>query len=272
MRIIKRTLLSPAEERELAKKLLLLWLERDKNGNWKYTGQRIAKILEFGKGKYKYLKSEYVYYYRLKFGLPKREREKFKDGRYKFGRQEQPISCSEFYKRLDKIFPPNRPARQMARVFNILCYYTGLRQGEIRRLRKRDFTITHDNELKIDVLREKKIIRSERDIKKATIPVFLPLEWKYVNEIVEYLNLFGDDDLVFPISAVTAWKYVKALFPQSYPHHYRLNLITELANNPEISIQEIQRWTGLSLQMIQHYLSRSERFAKTVARKRHIPA
>jgi len=272
----REALLNPEEEEELAEKMLPLWLERNEDNTWKYTGKQIAQILGFGSGKYRWLKPEYFYYYRRKLKLPKREKERFLLKRYKFGKQERPINYEEFYRVLEKNFPLNvdvkyRKATRRARAFNILCFYTGLRQGEIRRLRRRDFSITSDGELRVSAFRLKKIIRDDKKFKEAIIPIFLPLVWKYVDELIDYLKQFDEDELVFPITAVTAWKYVKALFPKGYPHYYRLNLITELANNPNISLVEIERWSGLGLQMIKHYLSRSERFAKTVAEKRKVP-
>jgi len=261
----RKPLLSPEEEEELKRemrkyrKLGLPWSE-------------IAKLLEFGVegSKWEKLKPEYIYHYRRKFGFPLDE--EYKDRpryphRYKYGKQQEPISASEFFRRIEAL-PKLTFHQRRKRAFNILAFYTGLRSGEIRMLRKRDIKVEGDT-VTIYAFREKK--GRTTPLEEKVKPVILNRRWKLVPEFLEYIEQFEDEEQIFPISRTTAWKYVKDLFPKGYPHYYRLNRITDLCNTTNMTLVEIRNWTALHLTTIERYISRSERYVRSVADKLKFP-
>ena len=95
----------------------------------------------------------------------------------------------------------------------------------------------------------------------------LHLSFPYVSLIVEQWKQTKPGERVWPIPEITAWRIMKQLDAKKYIHFFRFNRITELCSNPKISIAEICSWTGLSVQTIESYMERSERFIKTAAEK-----
>lgn len=95
----------------------------------------------------------------------------------------------------------------------------------------------------------------------------LPLAFPFVDLIVQQWKLAEPNLRVWPIPEITAWRIMKQLDAKKYIHFFRFNRITELCSNPDISIAEICSWTGLTVQTIEAYMERSERFIKTAAEK-----
>jgi integrase len=246
-------LLSPEIEEELKKELTPLWLAG-------LSGSEIADRLGFGKGKYEKLKGKseferinYVYYYRKKFGLPNRR------PHYKFGKQEEIMDLKSFIEllessRLEKEFFENR-----RRAFLILLYWTGLRKSEIYERKVSDFVID-DKYLIIYAPRKKK-----KQVK--ILPLYLPRKLWGIEEVISWIKQFKDDERPFNFNAVTAWNYVKIFEKKLYPHYFRLNRVTLLCDNPDVTVSDLRAWFDFHPVTIDHYLGRSTRIQKKMAEK-----
>lgn len=273
----RESILSEEQEKALKRELEPLWLAKNADGGWLHTGMELARILGFGiKGtKYFRVRPEYIYYYRKKLGIARREKARFskemteekKHSRYKYGKQERLLPPEDFYKKLNLIEPLSFNANRQ-RVFLILAFYLGLRQSEIRMLRKSDFEYRSDH-LYMNAFRRKKGYWDGEE--EARYPLYLLFRWPYVEEILDWLERFDSDDLIMDITAVTAWKYVKDILPKRYPHFFRLNRITEMVNTGR-RIAEIRAWTGLHLQTIERaYVSTDPLLAKDAAEGMRFP-
>lgn len=260
MSITRRRVLTVDQEQDLKEKMEPLWAMGT-------PGPEIAKILGFGElGEYEKLKPEYIYNYRQRFNLPKRYDRKHYPHRYKYGKQQEPISASEFFKRIDKLSSSSYHHKRK-RSFNIVCFYSGLRQGEWRLVRRDDIKIDGDNII-VNAFRLKKGNIPAED---ATHPIILKKYWKLIPEFLDWIGRFGTGERIFNISATTAWKYVKDIFPKGYPHYYRLVRITDMCNNTNMTVAEIRNWTFLHLSTIQSYISKSRRIVEAAADKMDFP-
>jgi len=228
------------------------------------VGRDIAKRLKFGEpGKYENLTPVSVYNYRMRFGFPKRYDRKHYPKRYKYGRQEEPIETEDFVSLVGGL--PNLTFHQRrCRAFNILGFYSFLRQTECRSITRSDIVIDGDR-MRINVFRLKKGHGISRE--DATSPIILRIYWTLIPELEEWINQFKGDETIFDISATTAWKYVKKIFPKGYPHYYRLVGITGMCDNLNMTIQDIKSWTALHIITIDVYMSRSDRYVDRASDK-----
>lgn len=101
-------------------------------------------------------------------------------------------------------------------------------------------------------------------------PLRIPLDFPFVDLIVQQWKRTEPNQRVWAIPEVTSWRIMKQLDAKKYLHFFRFNRITEMCNNPQISIAELCSWTGLTVQTIEDYLERSERFIKTAAEKMRV--
>lgn len=98
----------------------------------------------------------------------------------------------------------------------------------------------------------------------------IPLDFPYVDLIVQQWKRSQPQERVWAIPEVTAWRIMKQLDERKYLHFFRFNRITEMCNNSQISIAELCSWTGLTVQTIEDYLERSDRFIKSAAEKMRV--
>jgi hypothetical protein len=261
----RQSLLDPKDERLLKRELKKLWMIKDEHGGWKFNGRQIAKMLGFGVegSPFEALRPEYVYNYRQKFDLPIRFTKKSYPHRYKNGKVDEPIDLADWMRRIDAI-PEGSFHGHRKRTYNETIFWTGLRNTELRMLVRNDVILENDRII-INAFRLKKGRNVTR--KEAIYPLELRMNWVYVPEIYDYINRYSGEELLWDVSRWSAWMWVKEVYPESYPHHLRLNRITALCSDPRISIAEIRAWTGLHLVTINVYISKSGRFVTTVADK-----
>jgi hypothetical protein len=272
----RQPLLNAKEEAELKAKMEPLWAEGMK-------GREIAEELGFGKpGVYEKLKTNYIFYYRLKFNndeknpghFPPRNDPPFTEHRYKKTPRELKLMSPEVFIQtlnaklslISKLFSVKR-----ARAYLILHYWSPLRSSEIYERTINDFEITKD-EIIIHLLRKKKHSHKEKD-EPIDIPRALPL----VNEVVEWLE-DGEwkekkvkvitksgkvkhvlSDRPFHFGKDTANKYVKEVFADHYPHYFRFNFITDGADDPDTTIDELKAKTRLTLAALEEYIITEEK-------------
>jgi len=265
MSIGRQALLTPSEERILKRELKKLWMIKNNEGNWAYSGPQIAKMLGFGVpgSPYVHIKPVYVYNYRQKFNLPIRFEKKSYLHRYAHGKQEEPLDLSEWIGLIDQI-PWGSFHGKRKRSFNALVFWTGLRNTEMRILTPDEIELERDRII-IHAFRLKK--SSELSVRERTYDVELRLEWVFVEEIYDWVNRFSPGETIWDVSRKQAWVWVKEIYPEGYPHMMRLNRITAMCRDPRFSLAEIRAWSGLHISTIEAYISKSGRFVTTAADK-----
>lgn len=274
MSYFRQPLLTPEQEEELTNKMSELW----DNG---FTGKQIAEILNFGEvGPYEKIKPEYVYYYRQKLNLPRRQKPKFsktdpnlRNERYKVSPEEIMrdyglITPIEFVELINEKLPlSNSFYYRRARAFNILLYNTPLRESEIRERKIKDFEIKK-KKLVIHLLRKKKKNPNRKD-EPISIPrtELSPL----IEEVINWLEskdwdnellpecTFNPEHRPFNFSKWTAKNYAKELGEDFYAHFYRFRYITDRANKPKTTILQLKAKTRLTLSALEKYTKTIEK-------------
>ncbi|MHA1287541.1 MAG: hypothetical protein ACTSPB_09070 [Candidatus Thorarchaeota archaeon] len=272
-------LLTEEQEKQLKIELEALWTAKNTRGDYIYDGKEIAKALGFGGERdlgggrvnpYADLDPERVYYYRHKFELEKRSDKVNYPHRYKYGKQDAILDLDVLIKRLEKIGEQTFHRRRMT-AGCALGFWGGFRNTENRLLTVNDFefdeTPNGQEILRVDVFRLKK-----GDIPRfqATFPVELRLDWVFVDKIIKWIENYEGDQRPWDVSRWTWWNWHKKVFGEKfYPHWLRENVITLFCSNPNVSIAEIHKWTGLHLVTINEYISKSRRFSITATEKMH---
>lgn len=250
MGFARQPVLVPEIEERLKEEMRPLW-----NGG--ALARDIASKLNFGVkvegNPYSKLKVRHVWFYRFKFGFRKRKGG-IKKGRPRYKKKlEEPMQFKEFQATLDKRIPhvPTDYARRK-RAYLILHYWTPLRRSEILERVAKDFSIKHDV-LKINLYRKKKYYREGE--KKE--PFYLSLRMPLVDEVVDWVTRFEDDERPFSFSGWTGWNYVREVFEGYYPHFFRFDYITKAIENAEdvkTIVIELLNDTGLDLATITTYV------------------
>ena len=268
-------LLTPDQEAELKDTLEYWWMKKNSQGEFQYTGMEIAKnVLAFGDpnipdNPYIHLEPERIYYYRNKFGLPKRDNGKRHPHRYKHGKQDDILDLDEYIKKMDAVddmtFHNRRKKAGVA-----LGFWGGARNSENRMLQNKDFQFAEDtngNELlRVTIFRLKK----GRQITKqeATFPIELRTDWNYVPDIIKWIEKYSPNERPWKVSRRSWLNWHKEILGEKfYPHYLRLNTISVMCSDPRFSIAEIRAFTGLHLATIENYLSKSRRFTLSATDK-----
>lgn len=252
--IHRQPILNEKTEAKLKKELSELWSKG-------LTANEIAEKLEFGKlgGPYEKLKVYHVYFYRSKFGLPPRRVRPKGKPRYK-DKKEDVMPFNVFKETLNRKIPKKGFFNRRKRTYLILHYWTPLRKSEIYERSIEDFTLK-DGFLKIDLLRKKK--QYPKTVKSEPIEVLLALP--LMNEVIEWLTKEewkspeNKENRPWNISGQTAWKYVKEVFAEHYPHFFRFNYITDGFEDPQTTLVEMKTKTGLHVVTLNTYLMKSKR-------------
>ena len=235
------------------------------------TGRQIAEELNFGVPgtAYKKVKPEYFYYYRQKFKLPPyhgdtERRPPFAQdhSRYK-NKKEEVMPFDQFSETLDAQCPLKEGDywfnfNQKKRAYLILHYWTPLRASEIYERTLDNFKVK-DGKLIISLLRKKKKHKPTDKDEPVRVPLNLPL----MNEVIEWLGSekWKDEDnpdRPFPLSKITAWRWISSVFEGYYPHYFRFNWITSRIAKGANLVQ-LKAATRLNLSTLNAYVMAPDR-------------
>jgi integrase len=223
MSFFRPPILDKATEEKLRKDLTPLWDEG-------FVGSEIAHILEFGvpDTPYSRLKTSHVYHYRKRFELKERQSHYTK-------RVEDVTPLSEFKRMLDSI-PPfkqnNEHKIAMVRAYIILLYWSGLRKSEIYDRERQDFSVEGFG-IVLDALRKKKNVPKR-------VKMFLPNEFWGIPEVKIWLDRLRENQRPFPLTSTSSWSYVKRMDGRLYPHYFRANRLTTMADDPSTTYTELK--------------------------------
>lgn len=279
MGFTRSAILNKEEEEVLRSQLRKLWTQGK-------TASEIAEILEFGKPKtstgednpYYKLKKFHVWNYKTKFNndkdhparIPKHSKCGIKKGQRRYKEvPDETMSFDEFKERLNSEVPSvpldntwySRYVHRK-RAYLILHWWTPLRKSEIYERKAKDFTV-RNNFVEINLKRKKKYYRKD----SQTEPFFLELNLPMVEEVVNWISLFEDNEKPFDFSGVTAWQYVKDVFPNKFPHFWRFNYITtavDTTNDVGELIRILLQDTGLDIQTIMKYIMKNIKFRGSI--------
>ncbi len=171
--------------------------------------------------------------------------------KYKHGKQTTPINFEDFKRIMDE----GKFVRPSHKTFLAFLYWTGVRQSEALERIKEDFK-KEDGFLIIYCPAKK---QGKREFLK------IPLDLPYVNLIVEQVEKTrktrkNPTRRVWNIDASTAWRIVKRVMPNHYPHFFRLNRAVNFLNDPTTTTPEMLAWFGWrNIATINKYLGFSER-------------
>lgn len=251
-------MLKPEIEAQLEKDMLKWW----RGG---YLAKDIADKLDFGKpGVYEKLKTFHVYFYRSKFGFPRRQRPPRGKGqsRYKHKPKELGVMSPDVFVEMLNAKVPKNPSfhRCRKRTYLILHYWTPLRKSEIYERVIDDFEITN-SKLIIHLLRKKKDHKPSDDDEPVSVPLAFPL----MGEVIEWLEgrlwntKSNKNHIPWRIGKDTARNYVKEVFEDYYPHFFRFNWVSDATSDPETSIRELVAKTHLTLPALMKYIVTDEK-------------
>jgi len=133
----------------------------------------------------------------------------------------------------------------------VFIYYTATRITEALRIRHSDFTLAN-NALYVHIARLKG--------SKQTPDVYIPIRLPLVNEIVRCIDWDVD-----PVENIKVWGYsrstgfnvVKRVFPELYPHFFRMSRISSLFNKG-VPIDKIISFTGINLINLDWYIAKTD--------------
>jgi len=189
------------------------------------------------------------------------------ESRYKHKR-EDPMSFTEFRDILNKNLPfENRDSIRKQRAFLILGYWCVLRKSEIYERKRKDFSVKNDL-LTITLYRKKKYYRVGSQPEPFPVPLGQS-DKSMLNEVVEWIDTFGDEEYPFKMSSNTAWIYVRDVFPGLYPHFWRGDWITkgiDNADDPAELLRKLLKDTGLDIRTISYYIMKNTRHQAEIGR------
>jgi hypothetical protein len=187
---------------------------------------------------------------------------------------EEELSFSEkllLYKKLLNLTPEGIRKR---RSFLILSYWSPLRRSEIIERVRKDFVEKGDI-LEINLYRKKKYYKTDTKGKIIAKPEPFNLTLESMNEtmvyeVLDWIRRYKKNERPFNFSGVTAWRYVKEVFPEYYPHFWRFSYVTKAvanAENPGELVNELLRETGLDIRTIVSYIMEDDRFKGSVTKR-----
>lgn len=196
--------------------------------------------------------------------------------KYKHGKQEMILSFQEIQ---DKVFEAAGRLTREALAFFWLLYYTGVRKSELYERTVEDCSVS-ETHLIIDFHQRKK---GSAEVPPLEIPLWFPGMNLVCGQLKKARERRKSKKLIErTVKGVRSTKRLRArwLFPhvaarwaqvivkeilgdQYYPHFLRLNRITEICSDPNVSISMIKSYTGIrSLKVIQGYIGVSKKEQK----------
>lgn len=167
--------------------------------------------------------------------------------KYAEGKQTTTMDFDTFQKTMESIQFTNELRDKS---FLAFLYWFGVRKSEAYERVPSDFKI-ENNMLVVNCPAKKGGIR---EILKA------PLNLPYMDLILRKVASTPEEQRVWRLSSVSAWRIVKKAFPKLYPHYFRLNRAVHFLDDPTTTIPEMQSWFGWrATKTIDSYLGYSER-------------
>ena len=218
----------------------------------------------------------------------------FPTHRYKHGKQKKAIGLPIFKRMLEKVdrIELGKYDALTVKSFLSILFWTGLRKTEVHGAKAHRYILPPCREHAEPLVKYTEavpgIVFEDLEIKgeslfvecvarkggRRTAPLELWLGLPYLDLIVEQFKRGPQEEpymeteggwRVWPISEWDSWNLVKQIDQKKYPHFFRLNRITELCANPNLSVADICSWTGLTPTTINSYMERSGRFIKKTA-------
>lgn len=141
-----------------------------------------------------------------------------------------------FRKREDTI----RALTVMEKAYIIFLFFVGCRVSESIAVTSDDITFTQDT-IYVQIHR----LKGSKKTDPTEIPNQGVLTW-----IIE------QEGRIFPFSRFTAYRLIKKVFPDLYPHYFRLNRITKTAE--KFSDSTVYNLFGISATSIDHYRGKTD--------------
>jgi integrase len=152
----------------------------------------------------------------------------------------RPIRPEEFFKTI-KEYPKILSTKHLS--FLALIYWSGVRITEALNLEPNDF-VHYPNHIEVRITRLKG--------SKQTENLVFPLKLAYVNDIVWQVKNTNDECKIWDFNRKTGYNIVKRVFPNLYPHFFRLNRITDIIRKHGLS--GAKTYTGLTLNSLNFYV------------------
>jgi len=129
-----------------------------------------------------------------------------------------------------------------------------VRKAEALELRREDFTINAKDVLVIDCPAKK---GGDRE------PLEARIDLPFIDLIIDQVNHTLPSRRVWAFTGVTAWRIVKRVMPEHYPHFFRLNRAVHFLDDPTTTIPEMQAWFGWkNIKSVNSYLGHSRRHVR----------
>lgn len=126
--------------------------------------------------------------------------------------------------------------------FLTILFFAGVRVSEALAITPQDINCK-DDIIYIDIHR----LKGSKD----TDPIPLPAEPLYW---LRSLTGLPKDYQIFDFSRTTAWRIVKQIWPNKYPHYFRQNRFTDIAE--KFPLATIMNFSGLSPSAVQFYIAK----------------
>jgi len=127
---------------------------------------------------------------------------------------------------------------QQRQAFLTVLFFAGCRISEALALTSNDINCTADT-VYIQFFR----LKGSKQTDPTPLPRTASLHWLCVLE-----------GPLFPWSRSTGYRIVKRVFPSLYPHYFRMNRITTIAE--KFSLAEVTSYTGIHPLSVEHYLEK----------------
>lgn len=177
--------------------------------------------------------------------------------KYKYGKKEEEIDLATFKKIMEK----GHFVKESHRSFLAFLYWIGCRKKEALERTKADFKIT------------KNILYARVPVKKGgkrVQPLPIPRDLPYVDLVIKQVKRTrrtrrNPRSRIWNFGDVTAWRIVKRVMPEHYPHFFRLNRIVKFFDNPQATVTQVRTIFGIrSVRTINYYLGLSKRSVQAV--------
>lgn len=131
-----------------------------------------------------------------------------------------------------------KPLSLQRKAYLTVLFFAGFRVSEVLALTSDDISCNYDI-IFVQVFR----LKGSQQTDPTEIPRTDALEW-----------LCSQEGKLFSFSRTTAWRIVKAVFPELYPHFFRQNRFTDVAD--KFPLATVVSFSGLNPLSVKHYLAK----------------